>query len=79
MMSWNYRILANKVDKLYYITEAYYDDAQVTVRGYVAEGVQPAGETLDELRWCLEEMLEAFNRPILEHTEEDEDGDEAAS
>ena len=80
MMSWNYRVLFNKDDGLYYITEAYYDSPGGEAQGYIAAGVQPIGDTKDELRWCLEEMLEAFKRPTLEHEEEtDEQQDQITS
>ena len=67
MMSWTYRTLYNEDDEMFYITEAYYDNPDDKLYGYIADGVQPVGETKAELKECLERMLECFDKPTITH------------
>lgn len=66
-MSWNHRVLFNEDDGMWYITEAYYSGSD-EVDGYVAEGVQPVGETRDGLLQSVLHMLGAFEKPDLTHS-----------
>ena len=79
MTTWSYRTLYNEDDKMFYITEAYFDEPGGEVIGYISDGVQPVGETKEELKECLERMLECFDKPTITHrmgdwlTEEEKD------
>ena len=70
-MSWDYRVLEKTYtafddEKTYGIVEAYYDDENdlkyVTGR---TEYIEPSGDTLEELRWTLEEMLKALDKEMI--------------
>ena len=60
-MSWTYRVRENKDCELYEIVEYY--------MGEPFEGAwshtEPGSGTLEGLRWQLEEMLKALDKPIL--------------
>jgi hypothetical protein len=73
-MHWNYRVIRHQSisargehDCWLAIHEAYYpDDSSDIPNGYTEEPVPVAGEDLEELRWKLERMLEALEKPILD-------------
>jgi hypothetical protein len=71
MMTWSYRTLYNEDDRMFYITEAYFDKPGGEVTGYISDGVQPVGETKEELLECLRMMLDCFDKPTIQHTIED--------
>ena len=74
MMTWSYRTLYNVDDGLFYITEYYEEDGKRF--GYIPDGVQPIGDTKEELKECLERMLACFDQPtVLHDSKEDSDGD----
>ena len=75
-MSWNYRVVKkqypNTKEVYYEIHEAYYENNKKprknTPRCITARPCSPYGETIEELKWSLEKMLEAINSPILDET-----------
>ena len=75
-MTWNYRVLRKYLpDKDYTwleITEVHYEDGKPVL---YAEGIgpvtsggdgQPDDESLTDMKWTLERMLEALDKPILD-------------
>lgn len=76
-MSWNYRIIQIPSDDeegdVFVIREVYYDDADEIL--FWTEGdAAPIGSTYQEVSDDCDKMLEAFNKPVLFLTE-DEDGE----
>jgi hypothetical protein len=63
---WNYRILAHETDGRVYlrIHEVYYDKNGVP-DGYTGEAVSVGAETLKDITWTLNKMLESRSKPIL--------------
>jgi hypothetical protein len=62
-MKWGYRLLKTKDgdNDFYQIHEVYYDkDGKVD--GYTANAVTVGGHSKAEVRWVLEQMLEALNK-----------------
>lgn len=64
MNHWNYRVML--VDGEYGIHEVYYNET-----GPVAHtnAVYPYGETLEEIKFDVERMLDACKRPIVTYNE----------
>lgn len=64
-MSWNYRILAKEENgELYYnVHEVYYENG--LPRGYSANAANVCGETVKGLKWAINRMKEATNKPVL--------------
>ena len=76
-MSWNHRVVRRELPAAeagaadatheYSIREAYYglggDPQSVS---WTANPIAPYGESLEGLRWVLEKMLEALDKPILD-------------
>lgn len=66
-MGWNHRVMAHKTEeenKLYYqIHEVMYDDD--TPRNYTVKGVEVGGESVEDCKWVLEQMLECLKKPVL--------------
>jgi hypothetical protein len=77
-MAWNHRVFKKVIPsqiigeteipshEIYSIKETYYDDETGQVDGHTFDDITPTGETLEELKECLERMLEACNKEILE-------------
>jgi hypothetical protein len=66
-MSWDYRIIeitGSDGEPYYEIHDVYYKRTG-TVKMWSADAISPGGCTPDELKWDLENMLEATKRPIL--------------
>lgn len=61
--SWNYRIVEDAEGGLS-IHEVYYDDMGVPT-DWTTEGVEPYGETMQELNTCFNMMQDAFYEPVL--------------
>lgn len=66
-MSWNYRVVKRPEREsdtgfIYHIHEAYYDNDDPNSIGVTENPVIPAGETIDELRKCLEMMINDIDR-----------------
>jgi hypothetical protein len=71
-MSWNHRVMRQHFDSgevHYGIREVFYDE-DGTVKGWTAEPVDPHGESVDGLRECLQRMLAALDKPVLDEREE---------
>lgn len=76
-MGWNYRVYRRKINDdpggapyFYSIHEAYYAEPE-EVSSYSKNPIAPVASSLDELRWSLEKMLAALDKPVLDY-EEDE-------
>lgn len=72
-MSWNYRVTLNRADgwedgSVYTIREVHYDDGEVI--GWTSGAGEPYGTTPGELSTDLHMMASAFERPILDITDE---------
>jgi hypothetical protein len=65
-MSWNHRVLAHKDgnDWFFQIHEVYYDNQHVP-NGYTENPVTVGGESLDAVRWVLDNMKDCVDKPIL--------------
>lgn len=69
-MTWNHRIVEKtftqfgKEEKCYEIHEAYYNRAG-ELCGLTENPTTPFGESLDDLRLGMEQMMTAFNLPVL--------------
>ena len=85
-LGWNYRVMRHTSDpkdgsegeESYAIHEIYYrcddvDDLTVTSSEveYTMEPVSAVAGNADDLRWQLEEMLKALDKPILEYSGEE--------
>ena len=73
MSHWNYRVMRrqykNDDDPVYTIHEVYYND-NGDVEGHTQDAVYAYGNTAEELKADLELMLLAFDKPVLEYSEE---------
>lgn len=73
-MSWNYRVVRHKEepfkgipqDDWYGIHEVYYDEDDKP-RSVTVNPMHPFGENVGELRSCIDMMLSAFEKPVLDH------------
>jgi hypothetical protein len=63
-MSWNYRVIMNDHGE-HEIHEVYYTD-EGEVDMMTESAITPYGEELDDLRWCLQAMLAACDKAVLE-------------
>ena len=71
-MTWNYRIIShphpgfdeNERMRTYQIHEVYIDDGKII--GFTEKGIEPFGESMDELRQDFEHMKAAFTKPVLQ-------------
>lgn len=81
-MGWNYRVMRHPPkdgeEEWYAIHEVFYsssdvEDRTVPVRetSYTVNPVGVIANSLEGLRWCLQKMLEALDKPVLEHSAED--------
>ena len=64
--NWNYRVMEheNEKENTFQIHEVYYDEDGVA--GYHING-QIKSQSLEDLKWTLEKMLEATNKEILKY------------
>ncbi len=76
-MTWRYQIMRHKYETpgingeySFQIHEVYLDD-NGEVDTWTEDGMEPFGESPEELRECYDMMKEAFDMPVL-----DENGDE---
>lgn len=56
-------------DAVFEIREVYYDDDDNVV-GMTADAIGPYGESILELQDDLNKLADAFNRPVIDITEE---------
>jgi hypothetical protein len=78
-MPWAYRVMRQKFKvpmkdeyrDFYGIHEVYYDDTPDDPCSYTKDTIRADADSLEDLRWCLEEMLKALDKPILEYKDED--------
>ena len=74
-MSWNFRVVRKDYSSdltllpTYQIHECYYNDDQ-SVRCVSSHGIDPFGESYDELKECMQLMAGAFHKPVIEWKEE---------
>lgn len=64
-MSWNYRILAheNNGEVYFQVHEVYYNDG--VPESYTLNTITVGSETIKGIKWSLNKMKEAVNKPIL--------------
>jgi hypothetical protein len=69
-VSWNYRVIRQTkgVETFLAIHEVYLDSVG-NPTAITKEPVEVMGENEDELRWVLDRMREALDRPVLEATQ----------
>lgn len=67
-MSWNYRVIRHvkNNEEFYHVHEVYYDD-NGTPTMVSTEPIAPYAESVEDLKWVLERMLEALDKPILDY------------
>lgn len=82
-MGWNYRVMRHapregEVDDWFAIHEVYYrsdevDDLTVPVHetGCTKDPVSVIADDVEGLRWSLQKMLEALDKPVLAYSDED--------
>jgi hypothetical protein len=75
-MGWNYRVMkhSEKSPETGEVEEWYDDDLLVQsdeTAGYTVEPIKAVAFNLDDLRWRLEEMLQALDKPVLEYCEDE--------
>ena len=73
-MGWNHRVIkkGNEAYSWYAIHEVYYDrDSKDLVQGWTENPVPVIGDSLEDLRWTLERMLESLDKPIIDDTNEE--------
>lgn len=82
-VGWNYRVMRHQPDpargeaeEWFAIHEVYYRSDDVDDRTvdssetrYTVDAITPRANNVDELRWLLEQMLAALDKPILEFRE----------
>ena len=82
-MGWNYRVMRHQPNPArgerevwYAIHEVFYRNDAVDDRtvdssetGYTEEPVAVVADDVDGLRWVLEQMLAALDKPVLEYRE----------
>jgi uncharacterized hydantoinase/oxoprolinase family protein len=77
-MSWNYRIFKrihnhkylHEPETLYEIRETYYDeDGSITMWAEIPDIIS---DNLEGVRWTLQEMMEACNKPVIDYNTKQE-------
>jgi len=75
MGCWNHRVRKIQYPDGYIeynIVEAHYKSKKSADNNkqyaYTMDAIEPYGSTLDELRWVLERMLKALDKPIIDET-----------
>jgi len=65
-MSWNYRLLAfeNEDETYFQIHEVYYNDRGAP-NGYTENPVPVYGESIKGVKWVIDEMKKALEKPTL--------------
>lgn len=73
-MGWNHRLMRHRdklpngdIDEVLVFHEVYYKDGTDEVDGWTENGITIVGETVDDIRWNLDKMIEALNKPILDY------------
>jgi len=72
-MSWNHRVLKSKDgdDDWFQIHRVYYDQYNKP-NGWTKKGVTVCGNSIDDLRFTLNKMLEALDKEVINQNKEDE-------
>jgi len=65
-MSWNWRLLAHELDGdvFFQIHEVYYDEFG-NPNGYTQNPVSVGSETVEGVKWVLDEMVACLGKPTL--------------
>lgn len=70
MTTWNYRVAKNALGETA-IVEVYYDEeGNVT---YWSGPIKPFGEDIEDLRADMQNMLQAFDKPLFDKIIEEEE------
>ena len=74
-MSWNFRVYRHPTENgedYLAIHEAYYLDKDAEEPSTcTVKPVDVGGTSIEELRWTLEQMLKALDKPVLEYQQEE--------
>ena len=75
-MSWDYRVYKHTFKtksgheySYYGVHEAYYENGSIPVRRS-HECVKAEADSLEDLKWTLESMLKALEKPVLEYKDD---------
>ena len=72
IFGWSHRAMKRNNGE-FAIVETYFDE-EGNIEGWTVDNIAPVGDDLDELRWTLEEMLKACDKPVLIEEELDRHG-----
>jgi len=67
-MSWNHRVIrhvTDEGDEWFGIHEVYYDDGEP--HSCTKEHISPCQEDIPALKWELEKMLQAIDKPVIDY------------
>lgn len=67
MSTWNHRVMKRKDgdEDWFTIHEVYYKD-NMDIEGYT-DAIPVGGNSIEELRWTLEQMIKSLDKPILDY------------
>ena len=70
MSTWNHRVMKRKDgdEDWFTIHEVYYKD-NMDIEGYTKETISVGGNSIEDLRWTLEQMIKSLDKPILDYEE----------
>lgn len=70
MSTWNHRVMKRKDgdEDWFTIHEVYYKD-NMDIEGYTKEAISVGGNSIEDLRWTLEQMIKSLDKPILDYEE----------
>jgi hypothetical protein len=66
-MSWSYRLMAFSAGEIAWLAihEVYYDADHTTLQGYIETPANVVGDDVDEVRLCLQRMIDCLAKPTL--------------
>ncbi|MFA5831342.1 MAG: hypothetical protein WC878_05930 [Candidatus Paceibacterota bacterium] len=70
-MYWNYRVVhkVEKGEESFAIHEAFYDSGKEHPHSITMNGIAPYGGSIEELHSDMENMMKAFDKPVLEYSD----------
>jgi hypothetical protein len=72
-MGWNHRIIKTKdgEDDWYQIHEVHYDENEEII-AHTERGSIVGGNSLEDIKWTLEKMIESLSKEVINQNKEDE-------
>ena len=70
-MTWNHRVIKKGKDYEYLAIHEVHYRYDGTISGYPEHPARVLGESIEELRIVLEQMLGALDKPVIDKTDED--------